>query len=102
MSAKGRVTKKGAMNRTELRELFTEQMLRAVEKRGFVDEMFKMLDEIKDPDKKLRCAIELLKFSMPQLASQKVEVVTEETPVTKIVFAPSATPQVQIAAPKQA
>lgn len=93
MSTKGRVTKKGTMNRTELRELFTEQMLRAVEKRGFVDEMFKMLDDIKDPDKKLRCAIELLKFSMPQLASQKVEVVTEETPVTRIVFAPSVAPK---------
>lgn len=85
----GSVSKKTKMNRGALRELFTEQMMRAVEKRGFVDELFKILDEIKDPDKKLRCALEMMKFVMPQLASQRVEVVNEETPVTQIVFAPA-------------
>ncbi len=89
MAGKGRLSTKGKMNRGQLREMFIEQMLRAVESRNFVSELFTMLDEIKDPDKKLRCAIELLKFSMPQLASQRVEVVNEETPVTQIVFAPA-------------
>ena len=91
MAGKGRLSKKGTINRGQLRELLTEQLMRAVESRGFVEEMFKMLNEIKDPDKRLRCSIELLKFAVPQLASQRVEVVNEETPVTQIVFAPAAT-----------
>lgn len=92
MSGKGSLSKKAKMNRGELRDLFVEQMIRAVEKRGFVNELFIMLDEIKDPKDRLRCGIELLKFTLPQLASQRVEVVNEETPVTRIVFAPSVAP----------
>jgi hypothetical protein len=91
MAGKGRLSKKGAMNRGQLRELLTEQLIRAVESRGFVSQMFEMLDQIKDPDKRLRCSIELLKFAVPQLASQRVEVVNEETPVTQIVFSPATT-----------
>ena len=87
----GSVSRKTKMNRGQLRELFTEQMMQAINKRGFVGEMFKMLDKIEDPEKKLKCAIELLKFTVPQLASQRVEVVNEDAPVTQIVFAPAAT-----------
>lgn len=90
MAGKGSLSKKAKMNRGELRDLFTEQMIRAVESRGFVSELFKMLDEIKDPRDRLRCGIELLKFTLPQLSAQKIEMTTDETPVTRIVFAPSA------------
>lgn len=90
----GPVSKKTKVNRGQLRELFTEQMLRAVDKRGFVDELFKMLDEIKDPDKKLRCAIELMKFVMPQLAAQKIEVEQVGGQVERVVFTQVTPPQI--------
>ncbi len=94
----GTSTQKTKINRAQLREALTEQMLGAINRRGFVDELFKMLDEIKEPDKKLRCAIELLKFSVPQLASQHIKVENEETPVTKIVFAPAKLPEPELKA----
>lgn len=87
-TTEGSVSKKTKINRGQLRELLTEQMMQAINKRGFVDQMFKMLDQIEEPDKKLRCAIELLKFSVPQLASQHIKVDNESTPVTQIVFRP--------------
>lgn len=89
MAGKGSISAKGKMNRAALRDLFTEQLIRAIDKRGFVDELFRMLDQIPDPDKRLRCGIELLKFAMPQLSAQKIEMTTDETPVTRIVFQPT-------------
>ncbi len=88
-SSEGSVSKKTKMNRGQLRELFTEQMMRAVESRGFVEELFKILDDIKDPDKKLRCALEMMKFVMPQLASQRIELANEQVPVSQLIFSPS-------------
>ena len=82
-------TAKTRVNSVELRKMFSEQLMRAVEKRGFVDELFKMLDQIEDPAQRLKCGLEMLKFVMPQLSAQRVEVVNEQTPVTQIVFQPA-------------
>lgn len=89
MAGKGRLSTKGKMNRGQLREMFCEQMIRAVESRGFVDELFKMLDQIKCPDKRLKHGLDMLRFVMPQLSAQKIEMTTDETPVTRIVFQPA-------------
>jgi hypothetical protein len=88
-------TAKNKMSRAQLRELFTEQMLRAVETRGFVGELFKMLDEIKDPDKRLGRAIDLMKFVMPQLAAQKIEVEQVGGQVERVVFRPIEPPKIE-------
>lgn len=92
MAGKGSLSAKGKMTRGQLREKFTEQLIRAVDSRNFVGELFLMLDEIKDPKDRLKCGVELLKFAMPQLSAQKIEVTTDETPVQRIIFAPSAMP----------
>jgi hypothetical protein len=86
---------KTKFNKNQLRELFTEQMYRAIDKRGFVDQMYKKLDEIQDPEKWLRCSIELLKFVMPQLAAQKIEVEQTGGQVERVVFTPLQAPRLE-------
>lgn len=99
-TTEGSVSKKTKINRGQLRELFTEQMMRAIEKRGFVDELFRILDQIEDPVHKLRCALELLKFVMPQLASQHIKVESADTPVTHVVFQPAIAKEIDVTPPK--
>jgi hypothetical protein len=95
MAGKGRLSEKGKINRGQLRELFTEQMMRAIETRGFVDYLFKNLDEIKDPKDRVRCGVELLKFVMPQLAAQKIEVEQVGGQVERVVFRPIESPKIE-------
>lgn len=88
----GSTTAKYKKNRNEIREMLMEQLTRAMEKRGFVQELFTMLDKIDEPDKKLRLAIELTRFILPQQAAQRVEIESTEATVEKIVFQQIAPP----------
>jgi hypothetical protein len=88
-----RPSAKTKFNKNEIREALTEQLSRAVHKRGFVDMLFETLDQIKDPDKKLRCAIELMRFVVPQLAAQKIEVEQTTGQVERVVFTPLMAPK---------
>lgn len=90
-----RPSAKTKFNKNQIREALTEQLSRAVHTRGFVDKLFETLDEIKDPDKKLRCAIELMKFVVPQLAAQKIEVEQTTGQVERVVFTPLAAPKAE-------
>ena len=83
-----RTSAKTKFNKSQIREALTEQLSRAVHTRGFVDKLFETLDQIKDPDKELRCAIELMKFVVPQLAAQKIEVEQTTGHVERVVFTP--------------
>ncbi|RYZ93030.1 MAG: hypothetical protein EOP06_02360 [Proteobacteria bacterium] len=86
----GSVSKKSKLNRNQIRDLLSEQISRAIESRGFVELIFKTLDEIPDPKHKLQYMLELMQFVVPKLASQRIEVESAEAPVTHIVFQPAS------------